>query len=413
MTLPPSSSAWRGSWPRVSSRYAPAANLRNDLPDSVAWSARPEVAHAACLAGRTRQRICRHDLDTGRDADDILDIGRQQDRLRLVRRRAATRLDLDRHLVHAAGAAYLDQEMRGEAGAFQDLLLDLTGEDVDATDDQHVVGPAGNLGHTAHRRLYTRQQPGEVAGTVTDARQRLLGQRGAHQLALRALGQHRTGLGVDDLGEEMVLPDGRAGFAGELLRHARTHHFGQAVNVARLDIASLLDLVAPALGPGLGAEDAVAQRRGARVAALAAELVEDGEHVARRDHDDLGPEVADQLDLLLGLAARHGDDGAAQRLGAVMRAEPAGNQAEAVGDMDLHPRPPAGRMDATRDQRRPDADILRGIADDGRHTGGARRRVDARHLLGRHRGRPGRGGRARGGRGGGGGARGGGERGQV
>ncbi|MGZ8336982.1 MAG: hypothetical protein ACXWU1_10015, partial [Allosphingosinicella sp.] len=61
------------------------------------------------------------------------------------------------------------------------------------------------------------------------------------------------------------------------------------------------------LRPRLGAEDAGLQRGSARIEPLAPELVEDGERVARRDHDDLGPEVGDQLHLLLGLAAGHRD----------------------------------------------------------------------------------------------------------
>jgi hypothetical protein len=39
---------------------------------------------------------------------------------------------------------------------------------------------------------------------------------------------------------------------------------------------------------------------------LALELVGDGQHVAGRDHDDVGPEVGDQLHLALGLAAAEG-----------------------------------------------------------------------------------------------------------
>ena len=46
--------------------------------------------------------------------------------------------------------------------------------------------------------------------------------------------------------------------------------------------------------------------RFARVEPLPRELVGDRQHVAGRDHDDVGPEVVDQLHLALGLAARDG-----------------------------------------------------------------------------------------------------------
>ncbi|MDQ0587295.1 hypothetical protein QFZ47_001404 [Variovorax paradoxus] len=85
-----------------------------------------------------------------------------------------------------------------------------------------------------------------------------------------------------------------------------------------------------ALGPRLGAEDADPERAVLRIEALALELLDDHLHVAGRDHDDVGLEVLDQLHLFLGLAARHRDDGAARALGAVVRAQAAGEQAVAV-----------------------------------------------------------------------------------
>ena len=69
--------------------------------------------------------------------------------------------------------------------------------------------------------------------------------------------------------------------------------------------------------------NADAQRRGARVDALAPEFVGDVEHVGRRHHDDVRLEVTDQLHLLLGLSTGHRDHGAAQLFCTVMRAETA------------------------------------------------------------------------------------------
>ena len=71
---------------------------------------------------------------------------------------------------------------------------------------------------------------------------------------------------------------------------------------------------------------------------------------------DLGPEVGDQPHLPLGLPAGHRDDGAAEPLGAVVRAEAAGEQPVAVGDVHLHAGPHAGRAQAAGDES---AQVLR------------------------------------------------------
>ena len=67
------------------------------------------------------------------------------------------------------------------------------------------------------------------------------------------------------------------------------------------------------------------------IEALLLELVEDRQHVARRHRDDVGLEVVDQLHLPLGHAAGNRHHGAAELFRAVMRAEPAGEQAVAIG----------------------------------------------------------------------------------
>ena len=229
------------------------------------------------------------------------------------------------------------------------------------------------------------KQARQVAGAVADDRQRFLGERGEHQFALLAVGQHFAGIGVDDLRIEMVFPDHRAvlaldAFAG----HARAHHLGEPVDVDRVDAGLALDLAAHRLGPGFGAEDADLQRSGRRVDALALHFLDDHLHVAGRDHDDVGLEVVDQLHLLLGLPAGHRDDGAAGALGAVVRAEAAGEEAVAVGDMHDVARPPACGADRARDQVGPGVDVVLRVAHHRRLAGRARGGMDAADLLARH-----------------------------
>ena len=52
-----------------------------------------------------------------------------------------------------------------------------------------------------------RQQARQVARAIADHRQRFLGERREHELALFALRQHLAGFRIDDLGIEVVLPD--------------------------------------------------------------------------------------------------------------------------------------------------------------------------------------------------------------
>ena len=81
------------------------------------------------------------------------------------------------------------------------------------------------------------------------------------------------------------------------------------------------------------------------------------------------------------MPAGHRDDGAAQRLGAVVRAEAAGEQPVAVGDVHLVARPAAAGADRPRHDASTRCDVLGGVADDGRAAGRARGCVDARDLV--------------------------------
>ena len=147
-----------------------------------------------------------------------------------------------------------------------------------------------------------------------------------------------------------------------------------------------LDLAPHRLGPRLGAEDAdlEAGRRADRCPGASNSSIStcmyDGVTMMM-----FGFRSLDQLDLLLGLAARHRDHGAAGALGAVVRAEAAGEEAVAVGDVDHVAGPAAGGADRARDQVGPGVDVAQRVADDGRLAGRSRRRVDARDALARHR----------------------------
>ena len=94
--------------------------------------------------------------------------------------------------------------------ALEDLLLDLGRKHVDAAQNDHVVGTAGDLFHPPHGAGRARQKTGQVARAVTDDRQAFLGECREDKLAHLAVRQNFAGLRIDDLGIEVIFPDMQA-----------------------------------------------------------------------------------------------------------------------------------------------------------------------------------------------------------
>ena len=180
----------------------------------------------------------------------------------------------------------------------------------------------------------------------------------------------------------MVLPDvqpvlGRPGLLGD----PWADHLGEPVDVDRVDIAAGLDLLAHLLRPRLGAEDPDLEGGLSRVDAGAFHLVEDGEEVARGHHDDPRLEVGDELDLAFRHTSGDGDDRAAEPFDPIVRTQPTGEQAVAIGDVDDIAGPPTSDIDRPRHDIGPHLDVGLGVADHRRLARRARRRVDPDDLL--------------------------------
>ena len=169
-----------------------------------------------------------------------------------------------------------------------------------------------------------------------------------------------------------------------LVADAGAHHLAEPVDVERVDAEALLELVPHLVRPRFGAEHGDLERGGARVDALPHHRVGDREQVARRAEDRVGLEVADELHLARGLAARHRDDGRAERLDPGVRPESAGEQPVAVGVVHLHARADAAGPQRSRDERCPALEVALRVTDDGGPPRGAARGVDAGDLLHRH-----------------------------
>src|SRR5690349_10367671 len=231
------------------------------------------IDHPLRLADeRPLDRLRRTDIDLRADPDQRLDAvaKRRGDlvaiRLRVLRQHLAAHFDC----VEIAFARDDELVLPRELAVGEDDLLDLRREEVDAANDQHVVAAADDLAHPPHRARCRRQQTRQVARAVADHRQRLLGERREDELALGAVGQHGAGVGIDDLGIEVILPDDGAVLRLDALaRDTGSHDLGEAVDVDRIDAGLRLDVLSHRLGPRLGAEDADLEARRRRIDALA------------------------------------------------------------------------------------------------------------------------------------------------
>src|SRR5664280_582244 len=190
---------------------------------------------------------------------------------------------------------------------------------------------------------------------------------------------------VHDLRVEVVLPDVQAVLGlHALVGDAGSHHLRQPVDVDRVHVQPRLDLVAHDIGPRLRAEDSDLERGLSGVDAAAGELIQQRQHVRRGNHDDVRPEVLDQRDLSLGHAAGHWNDRAAQLLRAVVRAQPPGEQAVAIGHVHLVPRSPTRRPDRPGHHLGPGVNVAAGVPDDGGPAGRPAGGMDPSHPLGRY-----------------------------
>src|SRR5438132_4162258 len=334
---------------------------------------RPLVDHALGLAYRALDPAGLHDAHFRRDADQTLDQVRElrARRVAVGAARARRALDQYRQLVENRRPRDLELVVRRERRVLEDQLLDLGRKHVDAADDQHVVRAARDLLDPPHRARSRRHEPRQIARAVANDRQRFFAERREYELALLAVGQHRAGLGVDDLGIEVVFPYGEAVLGLDaFLRDAGSNHFRESVDVDRVDVELLLDRAAHRRRPRLGAENADLERAGLGIDTLPLHLLGDGEHVRRRHHDDIRLEIDDQLHLPLGHAARHRDDRAAQLLRAVVRTQATGEESITVRDVDDIARASARGADRTRHHRRPDIDIVSRVAADSRLAAG-------------------------------------------
>ena len=145
-------------------------------------------------------------------------------------------------------------------------------------------------------------QAGDIVRAIPQQRHAALDQGGNHQFSGFSL---RRGLllFIQNLRQEGILPDVQALLGLALHGHARAHHFGQAVNIMRLDMQHLFNARAHAFAPRLRAENACFQLHSADIYALFLHGLGQVDRIGGRTAQSRRAKILHQRQLALGVAA--------------------------------------------------------------------------------------------------------------
>ena len=159
-------------------------------------------------------------------------------------------------------AGELDLVFAAEFLVVADDVHDLAGIDIDAPEDDHVIGAAEDgavAGEIQAAVALSGNDAGEVMGTVADERDSFLAERGDDHFADLAVGQAFQRFGIADFDNEAVGPVMQAVVAFAVDGGAGAVHFGHAADiVAGFQPELGLNGKAHFFAAGLGAADDLA-----------------------------------------------------------------------------------------------------------------------------------------------------------
>ena len=276
-----------------------------------------------------------------------------------------------------------DDQVVGGITVVQQHRFDLAGEHVDAPDNQHIVGAALGLGHPDVGPAAGALLPGEgadIPGAVAEEREGLLVHGGEHQLALLSLGEYLSGIGVNDLRDEVVLVDVHSLLRGALEGDARPAELREAVDIVGLDAQGGFDVPAHLLAPGLGAEDTGLQRDILGLIAHFPHPLPQESGIAGGAAENGGLQIHNEHNLTVGVAGAGGDGEAAHLVAAAVETGAAGEQTVAIGHLADVLFCAAGGHDGPGAAFLPQVDI--GLGVEGHHalSGGAGGGLNAHRL---------------------------------
>ena len=141
--------------------------------------------------------------------------------------------------------------MGRDIGDVDEDILDLGREHVDALDDQHIVGSAHGFRHSAMGSAAGAGliiELSDILGAVSEHRHTLTGQGGDDQLADFTLAEALAGIGVDDLGQEVILRKMHTVARFTVAGNTGAAQLGHAVVVGYADVEVVLDLLTHGYG---------------------------------------------------------------------------------------------------------------------------------------------------------------------
>ncbi len=168
-----------------------------------------------------------------------------------------------------------------------------------------------------------------------------------------------------------------AAFAG----HAWADNLREAVDVECLDTASIFDVPAHGFGPGLGTENASAERQGLHIHAEFGGTVDQVQKISWSAAYGRHPKVFHQHNLPVGVAAGCGDDRRPQSFSAVMSAEAAGEEAITIGNLNDVSLMQAAAGETANQHRGPYVHVFLGIRDHNGFAGGSAGDVETDNVL--------------------------------
>ena len=296
------------------------------------------------------------------------------------------RLDfhLDFQFVHRLRAGDDQLVVRLDAFDGEQNAFDLRREEVDTTDDKHVVATAADLLHADERAATGAllvAETRDVVCAVSEKRHASLRDGRQRQFAFLAGRQDFACVGVENFRIVMVFENVEAVVGFAVHGDARAHDFGKTEHVMSLDASFLLDQIAHAFRPWFRAENAEAEFRVMEIKTDFVRFFNQMDEEGRRAADDGRAEVANEHQLFFRGAAAHRDDGCAKAFRAVMRTETACEEAVAVTYLnDIVFRRTTADEGAGHGFG-PDVNVILGVADDGRLAGCSAGGVDSDDVL--------------------------------
>src|SRR5574344_163992 len=171
-------------------------------------------------------------------------------------------LNLHFERVECTFAVNNHEVVRSNAAHLEQCCLNLRREYVHTATDKHVIASANK---TAQARKGTSAfaflvvDAREVLRAVADKREAFLRERGEYKFANDIFTNRLQSVAVNNFRNEVVFVDMQAFVIFAVTGNARPHHFTQTVDVVRLDVEHIFNLIAHLLRPRFSTAEGSAQ----------------------------------------------------------------------------------------------------------------------------------------------------------